>query len=105
VNATLVKKAAPDIIYIDYSPRDFIESMINNYLFPDLSEPSDTEIIIPRIPIMHEETREELYHILVLLCKQVDNYAKVVDLMSDLIPHGMPSITTSPPPKSLRKLC
>jgi ubiquitin carboxyl-terminal hydrolase 34 len=98
VNATLVKKAAPDIIYIDYSPRDFIESMINNYLFPDLSEPSDTEIIIPRIPIMHEETREELYHILVLLCKQVDNYAKVVDLMSDLIPHGMPSITTSAPP-------
>ena len=62
--------------------------MINNYLFPDLSEPTDTEISSPQIPIMHEETREELYHILVLLCKQVDHFAKVVDLVSDIIPHG-----------------
>lgn len=92
VEATLVTKAAPGNIYTDYNPRDLIESVINNYLFPDLSEPSDTDIITPRIPIMHEETREELYHILVLLCKQVDNYSKVVDLMSDLIPHGTSSI-------------
>jgi ubiquitin carboxyl-terminal hydrolase 34 len=92
VNATLVRKAAAGNINADYRSRDLIESVINNYLFPDLSEPSETEIITPRIPIMHEETREELYHILVLLCKQVDNYTKVVDLMSDLIPHGKPCI-------------
>ncbi|KAH8696007.1 putative ubiquitin hydrolase [Talaromyces proteolyticus] len=71
-----------------------IESLINNYLFPDLSEPSDTEIITPRIPVMHGETREELYNILVLLCKQADNYAKVIDLMSDLIPHDYTYNTT-----------
>ncbi|KAL1967875.1 hypothetical protein VTN77DRAFT_2564 [Rasamsonia byssochlamydoides] len=65
---------------------ELIESLFNNYLFPDLSVPSDTEVITPRVPVMHEETREELYNILVLLCKHVENYAKVIDLVSDLIP-------------------
>lgn len=93
MNATLVKQEYDKSIYINYRPRDLIESVINNYLFPDLSEPSDAEIITPRIPIMHEETREELYHILVLLCKQVENFAKVIDLMSDIIPHGTSSMS------------
>lgn len=46
-------------------------------------------MITPKVPIMHEETREELYRILGLLCKHVDNYAKVIELVSDLIPQGM----------------
>lgn len=69
--------------------RSLIESLFNNYLFPDLSEHSDEEKIHPQIPVMHEETRGELYNILVLLCKQVENYAKVIELASDLIPHGI----------------
>jgi hypothetical protein len=69
--------------------RSLIERLCSNYLFPDLSEHSEKEKITPRIPVMHEETREELYNILVLLCKQVENYAKVIELISDLIPHGI----------------
>lgn len=65
-----------------------IERLVNNYLFPDLSEPSDTEVIVPRIPVMHQETRQELYNILSLLCNNEQNFAKIVDLMSDLIPYG-----------------
>ncbi|EED21875.1 ubiquitin C-terminal hydrolase, putative [Talaromyces stipitatus ATCC 10500] len=71
-----------------------IESLVNNYLFPDLSEPSDTEAIQPRIPVMNEDTREELYKILILLCKQEENFSKVIDLMSDLIPRDFTYNTT-----------
>lgn len=65
-----------------------IDSLVNNYLFPDLSEPSDTEIIKPRIPVMNEETREELYKILFLLARQEENFGRIVGLMNDLIPRG-----------------
>lgn len=67
---------------------DLIENLFNSYLFPDLSDPSETEVITPHVPVMHEETREELYNILVLLAKHADNYGKIMDLMIDLIPSG-----------------
>lgn len=73
-----------------------IERLVNNYLFPDLSEPSDTEVIVPRIPVMHQETRQELYNILSLLCNNEQNFAKIVDLMSDLIPYDYTYNTTWP---------
>lgn len=72
-----------------------IDSLVNNYLFPDLSEPSDTEVIKPRIPVMNEETREELYKILYLLARQEENFGRVVDMMNDLIPRGKYSFTLS----------
>lgn len=37
---------------------------------------------------MNEETREELYKILFLLARQEENFGRVIDLMSDLIPRG-----------------
>lgn len=78
----------------DTAPTDWlsdsvlIDSLVNNYLFPDLSEPSDTEVIKPRIPVMNEETREELYKILYLLARQEEYFGRVIDLMNDLIPRG-----------------
>ncbi|KAE8554713.1 hypothetical protein EYB25_003254 [Talaromyces marneffei] len=71
-----------------------IDSLVNNYLFPDLSEPSDTELITPRIPVMNEETREELYKILYLLARQEENFGRVIDLMNDLIPRDYTYNTT-----------
>jgi ubiquitin carboxyl-terminal hydrolase 34 len=67
--------------------RDLIERLFNNYLFPELSENSDG-LITPKIPLMHNETRDELYNILLLLCKEPSNYERVVDLLDDLIPQG-----------------
>lgn len=47
------------------------------------------EAIVPRIPVMHNQTRIELYNILTLLVKDDRNYFKVVDHLEDIIPQGM----------------
>lgn len=67
---------------------DLTEKLFDRYLFPDLSMPSD-EAIVPRIPVMHNQTRIELYNILTLLVKDDRNYFKVVDHLEDIIPQGM----------------
>lgn len=67
---------------------DLTEKLFDRYLFPDLSMPSD-EAIVPRIPVMHNQTRIELYSILTLLVKDDRNYFKVVDHLEDIIPQGM----------------
>ncbi|PYH45847.1 putative ubiquitin C-terminal hydrolase [Aspergillus saccharolyticus JOP 1030-1] len=64
---------------------DLAEELFDKYLFPDLSSPSD-EPIVPQIPVMHTETRQELYSILGQLCLIDNNYAKLVDRLLDLIP-------------------
>lgn len=64
---------------------DLIEKLFNNYLFPDLSMESSNPIS-PQVPIMHSQTRQELYNILLLLCKHDDNYPKIVELLEDIIP-------------------
>ncbi|XHG03146.1 hypothetical protein AWENTII_006465 [Aspergillus wentii] len=61
------------------------ESLFDSYLFPNLSMPSDTPIV-PQIPVMHAQTRQELYAILSLLCKDERNYMKVVENLEDIIP-------------------
>ncbi|PYH95762.1 ubiquitin hydrolase [Aspergillus ellipticus CBS 707.79] len=67
---------------------DLAESLFDQYLFPDLSIPSSTsdEVIIPHVPVMHTQTRQELYTILSQLCRLDGNYSKIVDRLEDLIP-------------------
>ncbi|KAH1851038.1 hypothetical protein KXX54_007082 [Aspergillus fumigatus] len=64
---------------------DLAEKLIDNYLFPNLSEESDN-LIVPQIPVMHAQTRQELYGILSLLCKNSDDYCTVLDCVKELIP-------------------
>ncbi|KAF7594517.1 hypothetical protein BBP40_008964 [Aspergillus hancockii] len=61
------------------------ENLFDKYLFPDLSMPS-SQAIAPQTPVMHTQSRQELYGILSLLCKYDDNYPKVVERLDDLIP-------------------
>ncbi|KAL2872647.1 putative ubiquitin C-terminal hydrolase [Aspergillus lucknowensis] len=61
------------------------EQIFDNYLFPDLSEPS-SQLITPQTPVMHTQTRQELYSIAVLLSKYDDNYAQLVGRLEDIIP-------------------
>ncbi|KAE8407660.1 hypothetical protein BDV37DRAFT_5930 [Aspergillus pseudonomiae] len=65
---------------------DLAESLFDKYLFPDLSESTSLVAITPQTPVMHASSRQELYSILNLLCKYDENYAKVVERLSDLIP-------------------
>ncbi|KAE8383353.1 hypothetical protein BDV26DRAFT_137686 [Aspergillus bertholletiae] len=65
---------------------DLAESLFDKYLFPDLSESTSLVAITPQTPVMHTSSRQELYSILNLLCKYDDNYAKIVERLSDLIP-------------------
>jgi hypothetical protein len=74
---------------------DLIENFFNNYLFPDLSRSCDTPIH-PRVPVMHNQTRQELYHILILLSKSRGNYAKIIELLEDIIPQGMALLINVP---------
>lgn len=67
---------------------DLTESLFDKYLFPDFSEPS-SDLIVPRVPVMHNQTRQELYNILILLCKFDDNYSKIVERLEDIIPEGL----------------
>lgn len=69
------------------SSSDLAEKLIDNYLFPNLSEESD-HLIVPQIPVMHAQTRQELYGILSLLCKNSDDYCTVLDCVKELIPAG-----------------
>ncbi|RHZ67719.1 putative ubiquitin C-terminal hydrolase [Aspergillus thermomutatus] len=64
---------------------DLAEKLFDNYLFPNLSEESDS-LIVPQIPVMHTQTRQELYGILSLLCKYTEDYCTVVDSVKELIP-------------------
>lgn len=61
------------------------EQLFDNYLFPDLSMPS-SELIAPQIPVMHTQTRQELYAIVSLLSKYGDNYTQLVGRLEDIIP-------------------
>ncbi|KAL4918129.1 hypothetical protein BDW62DRAFT_68207 [Aspergillus aurantiobrunneus] len=61
------------------------EQLFDNYLFPDLSMPS-FELIFPQIPVMHTQTRQELYAIVGLLSKYGDNYTQIISRLEDIIP-------------------
>lgn len=64
---------------------DLMEKLFNTYLFPDLSVESSSPIT-PQVPVMHTQTRQELYDILLLLCKHDDNYPRIIELLEDIIP-------------------
>ncbi|KAG2411729.1 hypothetical protein HFD88_009285 [Aspergillus terreus] len=64
---------------------DLTEKLFDRYLFPDFSSRSST-LIRPKVPIMHGQTRQELYRILTLLCKYDQNYMGMVDCLEDIIP-------------------
>ncbi|KAE8348923.1 hypothetical protein BDV28DRAFT_73623 [Aspergillus coremiiformis] len=64
---------------------DLAESLFDKFLFPDLSE-STSHPITPQTPVMHTQSRQELYSILSLLCKYDENYPKVVERLDDIIP-------------------
>lgn len=67
---------------------DLTEKLFDRYLFPDLSMSSE-EAIVPRVPVLHHQTRIELYNILTMLIKEDKNYFSVVDHLEDIIPQGL----------------
>ncbi|KAL4910198.1 hypothetical protein BDW74DRAFT_144626 [Aspergillus multicolor] len=61
------------------------EQLFDTYLFPDLSLPSQ-DLIFPQIPVMHNQTRQELYGIVYHLSKYGDNYSQLISRLEDIIP-------------------
>lgn len=43
----------------------------------------------PKIPVMHTQTRQEIYKVLLLLCEDGTNYENMLELLEDVIPRGM----------------
>jgi ubiquitin carboxyl-terminal hydrolase 34 len=80
-------KTSVSVLHSLYPYSDLAEKLFDNYLFPNLSEESDS-LIVPQIPVMHTQTRQELYGILSLLCKYSEDYCTVVDCVKELIPTG-----------------
>ncbi|KKK18163.1 hypothetical protein ARAM_004521 [Aspergillus rambellii] len=64
---------------------DLAESLFDTYLFPDLSMPS-SEVLVPQTPVMHTQTRQELYAILGLLSRHDENYSQLIERLEDIIP-------------------
>ena len=61
---------------------------MTKFLFPELANDAD-EIIIPRTPLMHTETRQKLYRVIGLLCKQDDeNVARIMQHLEGIVPRG-----------------
>ena len=44
--------------------------------------------LVPQIPVMHTQTRQELYTIVGLLSKYGDNYNQLITRLEDIIPQG-----------------
>ncbi|KAL4978597.1 hypothetical protein BDW66DRAFT_16203 [Aspergillus desertorum] len=61
------------------------EQLFDTYLFPDFSLHSH-DYIIPQIPVMHTQTRQELYTVVGLLSKYGDNYNQLITRLEDIIP-------------------
>lgn len=61
--------------------------LFDNYLFPG-SSVSPSHPIVARVPVMHEQTRQELYALLCLLSKRNDNYLKMVARLDGMILPG-----------------
>lgn len=66
-----------------------MEKLFTTYLFPELSEPTETKVIQSSIPVMHNTTRQEIYNILLLLCEDQANCERMLTLLDDVIPYGM----------------
>ncbi|KAL5003429.1 hypothetical protein BDV10DRAFT_154983 [Aspergillus recurvatus] len=64
---------------------DLTEQLFDTYLFPDLSMPSHNSIV-PQVPVMHTQTRQELYTVVGLLSKYGDNYNQLITRLEDIIP-------------------
>ncbi|KAF7719522.1 Ubiquitin carboxyl-terminal hydrolase [Penicillium ucsense] len=65
---------------------DIAEPIMGKYLLPELANETD-DVIVPRTPLMHTETRQKLYNIIGLLCKQnVENIARTMQYLDGLIP-------------------
>ncbi|KAL3477353.1 hypothetical protein BJX99DRAFT_226442 [Aspergillus californicus] len=64
---------------------DLTERLFDTYLFPDLSPPS-SELLIPQVPVMHTQTRQELYGLAGQLSKYEGNYTQLISRLEDIIP-------------------
>ena len=63
---------------------DLADNLWDRYLFPDLSASSPNPIV-PQVPVMHAQTRQVLYEVLITLSKRDLTYSKIVDRLDDLI--------------------
>ncbi|EER45856.1 ubiquitin C-terminal hydrolase [Histoplasma capsulatum H143] len=66
---------------------NLMEKLFTTYLFPELSEPTETKVIQSSIPVMHNTTRQEIYNILLLLCEDQANCERMLTLLDDVIPY------------------
>ncbi|KAJ5630628.1 uncharacterized protein N7484_010728 [Penicillium longicatenatum] len=74
---------------IELDTFDLTENILNNYLFPDLSDVSNGPVI-PRIPVMHTMTRQKLYNIVNLLCKRShENLHQTMQQLEDIVPRDI----------------
>ncbi|KAM5459241.1 putative ubiquitinyl hydrolase 1 [Microsporum canis] len=62
-----------------------MESLFTTFLFPNLSD-MQVERIKPSIPVMNPTTRQEIYSIILLLCRDTNNCAQMLELLEEVIP-------------------
>lgn len=65
-----------------------MEQLFTTYLFPNLSEATDQQVIEPMVPVMHMGTRQEIYNVLLLLCEDEHNCEQMLEILEDVIPPG-----------------
>lgn len=65
--------------------RYLMVQLFTTYLFPPLSDVKDDEEVVPRIPVMHEITRQEIYLVILLLCEDPTNCRQMLSLLEDVM--------------------
>ncbi|KAI5306659.1 hypothetical protein KEM56_007756 [Ascosphaera pollenicola] len=67
-----------------------LRPLFKTFLFPEFSDSAAEDVPEPTVPIMHEETREEIYKVFKFLCESPANYEVVMnELLGDIIPYDV----------------
>ncbi len=63
------------------------KDILSTFLFPGLSDPN-TAGCQPRLPVLKDAVREDLYHLVLSLSKTQEDLGDIVDHFEDLVPRG-----------------
>ena len=65
-----------------------METLFETLLFPHISIAPDDEWVEARIPILHSQTRQKIYSIVLALSNDMTGYQKLLGLVKGLLPEG-----------------
>ncbi len=73
---------------VNTKDRNLLEKVFSTHLFPDLSPLSGSSSITPLVPVIHSQTRQALYDLILCLVQDEESYQTTLGLVNELVPEG-----------------